>query len=129
MGGPMAGRLLDAGYTLSIYDTRSDATKPHGAYLAKSSAEVASTSDIVPANKDVRLCIDEPEAMGVPVVCGSVVRQMLAITNARYGPSSDFMSIAKVLDEWSRMEMRGWGATQTDDSGRRCIRQRNFKPR
>ena len=35
--------------------------------------------------KDVRLCVDEAEAMGVPMVCGSAVRQMLAITNAKYG--------------------------------------------
>ncbi len=57
--------------------------------------------------KDVRLCVDEAEAMGVPMVCGSVVRQMLAITNAKYGPSSDFTSIAKVLEEWAGVEMRG----------------------
>jgi 3-hydroxyisobutyrate dehydrogenase-like beta-hydroxyacid dehydrogenase len=57
--------------------------------------------------KDVRLCIDEAEAMGVPMVCGSVVRQMLAITNAKYGASSDFTSIAKVLEEWAGVQMRG----------------------
>jgi 3-hydroxyisobutyrate dehydrogenase-like beta-hydroxyacid dehydrogenase len=57
--------------------------------------------------KDVRLCVDEAEAMGVPMVCGSVVRQMLAITNAKFGPSSDFTSIAKVLEEWAGVEMRG----------------------
>jgi 3-hydroxyisobutyrate dehydrogenase-like beta-hydroxyacid dehydrogenase len=57
--------------------------------------------------KDVRLCIDEAEAMGVPMVCGAVVRQMLAITNAKYGASSDFTSIAKVLEEWAGVEMRG----------------------
>ena len=57
--------------------------------------------------KDVRLCVDEAEAMGVPMVCGSVVRQMLVITNAKYGPSSDFTSIAKVLEEWAGVEMRG----------------------
>jgi 3-hydroxyisobutyrate dehydrogenase-like beta-hydroxyacid dehydrogenase len=57
--------------------------------------------------KDVRLCIDEAEAMGVPMVCGSVVRQMLAITVAKYGASSDFTSIAKVLEEWAGVEMRG----------------------
>jgi hypothetical protein len=45
--------------------------------------------------------------MGVPMVCGSVVRQMLAITNAKFGPSSDFTSIAKVLEEWAGVEMRG----------------------
>src|SRR3981081_2672334 len=50
MGGPMAARLLDAGYSLSIYDTQSEATKPlvaRGARLAKSPAEVASSADIV----------------------------------------------------------------------------------
>ena len=57
--------------------------------------------------KDVRLCIDEAEAMGVPMVCGAAVRQMLAITNAKFGPSSDFTSIAKVLEEWAGVEMRG----------------------
>ena len=57
--------------------------------------------------KDVRLCVDEAEAMGVPMVCGAVVRQMLAITNAKYGSSSDFTSIAKVLEEWAGVEMRG----------------------
>ena len=39
-------------------------------------------------------------------VCGAVVRQMLAITNAKYGASSDFTSIAKVLEEWAGVEMR-----------------------
>ena len=57
--------------------------------------------------KDVRLCIDEAEAMGVPMVCGSVVRQMLAITSAKFGASSDFTSIAKVLEEWAGVQMRG----------------------
>jgi 3-hydroxyisobutyrate dehydrogenase-like beta-hydroxyacid dehydrogenase len=56
--------------------------------------------------KDVRLCIDEAEAMGVPMVCGAAVRQMLAITNAKFGASSDFTSIAKVLEEWAGVEMR-----------------------
>ncbi len=57
--------------------------------------------------KDVRLCVDEAESMGVPMVCGAAVRQMLAITNARFGPTSDFTSIAKVLEEWAGIEMRG----------------------
>jgi 3-hydroxyisobutyrate dehydrogenase-like beta-hydroxyacid dehydrogenase len=57
--------------------------------------------------KDVRLCIDEAEAMGVPMVCGAVVRQMLAITNAKYGAASDFTSIAKVVEEWAGVQMRG----------------------
>lgn len=57
--------------------------------------------------KDVRLCVDEAEAMGVPMVCGASVRQMLAITNAKFGANSDFTFIAKVLEEWAGVEMRG----------------------
>src|SRR5882724_12583492 len=53
MGGPMAGRLLDAGYSLCIYDSQAEATKAlvaRGARLAKSPAEVASSADIVLAS-------------------------------------------------------------------------------
>ncbi|MEO8669551.1 MAG: NAD(P)-dependent oxidoreductase, partial [Bauldia sp.] len=35
--------------------------------------------------KDVRLCIEEAEAMGIPMVVGAAVRQMLAVTKARFG--------------------------------------------
>lgn len=57
--------------------------------------------------KDVRLCIDEAEAMGVPMISGAVVRQILAATNARYGPNSDFTSIVKITEEWAGVEVRG----------------------
>ena len=36
--------------------------------------------------KDVRLCLDEAEALGVPMVVGAAVRQMLSITHQMYGP-------------------------------------------
>jgi 3-hydroxyisobutyrate dehydrogenase-like beta-hydroxyacid dehydrogenase len=57
--------------------------------------------------KDVGLCVDEAEAMGVPMVTGAVVRQMLAITNAKFGPNSDFTSIARVIEEWAGVEIKG----------------------
>lgn len=57
--------------------------------------------------KDVRLCVDEAEAMGVPMVVGAAVRQMLAVTQAKFGAQSDFTSIAKVLEEWAGVEIRG----------------------
>ncbi len=57
--------------------------------------------------KDVRLCIDEAEALGVPMVCGAAVRQMLAITNAMYGADSDFTSLCKVVEAWAGVEVRG----------------------
>jgi len=56
--------------------------------------------------KDVRMCVDEAEGMGVPMVAGAAVRQMLAITNAKYGADSDFTNIAKVLEEWAGVQIR-----------------------
>ena len=53
MGGPMAGRLMDAGHSLVVYDTQTEATQPlvkRGALLANSPAEVASRADIVLAS-------------------------------------------------------------------------------
>lgn len=56
--------------------------------------------------KDVRLCVEEAEAMGVPMVVGGAVREMLAVTKARFGADSDFTVIAKVLEEWAGVEIR-----------------------
>ena len=50
MGGPMAQRLLEAGYALAVYDMREDATAPlaaRGARRASSAAEVASLAETV----------------------------------------------------------------------------------
>jgi len=57
--------------------------------------------------KDVRLCVEEAEAMGVPMVVGGAVREMLAITRARFGADSDFTHIARLLEEWAGVEIRG----------------------
>jgi 3-hydroxyisobutyrate dehydrogenase-like beta-hydroxyacid dehydrogenase len=56
--------------------------------------------------KDVRMCVDEAEALGVPMVAGAAVRQMLAITTAKYGADSDFTNIARVLEEWAGVQIR-----------------------
>jgi len=59
------------------------------------------------AYKDVRLCVDEAEALGVPMLVGAVVREMMAVTNAKFGPDSDFTEIARVIEEWAGVEIRG----------------------
>ncbi|MGE3829645.1 MAG: NAD(P)-dependent oxidoreductase [Parvibaculaceae bacterium] len=56
--------------------------------------------------KDVRLCIDEAESLGVPMVVGAAVRQMLAVTNAKFGPTSDFTSMTRVVEEWAGVEVK-----------------------
>lgn len=57
--------------------------------------------------KDVRMCVDEAETLGVPMVGGALVRQVLAITNSKYGPDSDFTCMAKLVEDWSGVEIRG----------------------
>ncbi|UCH46966.1 MAG: NAD(P)-dependent oxidoreductase [Betaproteobacteria bacterium] len=57
--------------------------------------------------KDIRLCIDDAVALGVPMVCGSTVLQMLAVTRAMYGDDSDFTSLCRVVESWAGVEVRG----------------------
>ncbi len=57
--------------------------------------------------KDVRLCVEEAEALGVPMVVGGAVREMLAVTRARFGAASDFTFVAKLLEEWAGVEIKG----------------------
>jgi 3-hydroxyisobutyrate dehydrogenase len=59
------------------------------------------------AHKDVRLCVDEAEHMGVPMVVGASVREMLAITLAQCGPQADFVDVVKVCESWAGVEVRG----------------------
>jgi 3-hydroxyisobutyrate dehydrogenase-like beta-hydroxyacid dehydrogenase len=56
--------------------------------------------------KDVRLCVEEAQAIGIPMVVGSAVCQLLAVTNATFGPASDFTSIARVVEQWAGVEVR-----------------------
>ncbi len=58
------------------------------------------------AHKDVKLCLHEAENLGVPMIAGSAVLQMLAITEARFGEASDFTSIARVVEEWAGIEIQ-----------------------
>jgi 3-hydroxyisobutyrate dehydrogenase-like beta-hydroxyacid dehydrogenase len=59
------------------------------------------------SQKDVRLCCEAAEGLGVPMLAGNLARQMLAVTRARFGPDADFTSIAKVVEEWAGVEIRG----------------------
>src|SRR5215469_3580755 len=59
------------------------------------------------AFKDVRLCVEEAEGLGIPMVVGSAVRQMLSIANNMYGPDSDFTILAKLVEDWAGLELPG----------------------
>jgi 3-hydroxyisobutyrate dehydrogenase-like beta-hydroxyacid dehydrogenase len=51
--------------------------------------------------KDVRLCLDEAEALGVPMVVGAAVRQMLSITHQIHGAGADCTELVKVVEDWA----------------------------
>lgn len=58
------------------------------------------------AYKDVRLCIDEAESIGVPMVVGAAVREMLVLTNAMFGSRADFTDVTRVVESWGGVEVR-----------------------
>jgi 3-hydroxyisobutyrate dehydrogenase-like beta-hydroxyacid dehydrogenase len=57
-------------------------------------------------NKDVKLCLEEADALGVPMVVGAAVRQLLAITMASEGPDADMTELVKPLERWAGVEVR-----------------------
>jgi 3-hydroxyisobutyrate dehydrogenase-like beta-hydroxyacid dehydrogenase len=57
--------------------------------------------------KDIRLCLEEAEALGVPMMVGSAARTLLAITQASFGPDSDFTCMARVVEQWAGVEIAG----------------------
>jgi 3-hydroxyisobutyrate dehydrogenase-like beta-hydroxyacid dehydrogenase len=57
--------------------------------------------------KDVRLCLDEAEQLGVPMVVGAAVRQMLSITDRTYGADADCTDLVRVVEAWAGCEIRG----------------------
>jgi 3-hydroxyisobutyrate dehydrogenase-like beta-hydroxyacid dehydrogenase len=59
------------------------------------------------SSKDVRLCLEEAEAMGVPMLMGSMARNLLAVTSARFGVECDFTNVARLFEEWAGVEIGG----------------------
>jgi len=50
-------------------------------------------------SKDIRLCLEEADALGVPMVVGSAVRQMLGIAEASEGTNADMTEIVKPIEK------------------------------
>ena len=58
-------------------------------------------------HKDVKLCVEEAEAMGVPMWVGSAVRQLWAYSASRMGADTDFTSVVRCIEEWAGVEVKG----------------------
>lgn len=58
-------------------------------------------------NKDIRLCMAEADALGVPMVVGSAVRQLLSISTASEGMDADMTAMAKTVEAWAGVQIGG----------------------
>ena len=58
-------------------------------------------------DKDVRLCMQEAEVLGVPMVVGSAVRQLLAISRGNEGEDADVTDIVRTVERWAGTEVAG----------------------
>lgn len=56
-------------------------------------------------NKDIRLCMEEAEALGVPMLVGSAVRQLLAIATASEGANADMTELVKPVERWAGVQV------------------------
>lgn len=58
------------------------------------------------SHKDTRLCVEEAEAMGLPMIVGAAVRQVLTMTKAEFGAESDFTNMIRLFEQWAGVEVR-----------------------
>jgi 3-hydroxyisobutyrate dehydrogenase-like beta-hydroxyacid dehydrogenase len=56
--------------------------------------------------KDVRLCLEEGERLGVPMIVGNAVRQLVGITRALKGEGSDITEIVQPVEQWAGVEVK-----------------------
>jgi len=57
--------------------------------------------------KDVKLCLDEGEALGVPMLVGNAVRELLGVTKSMQGPRADITTLVKCVEAWAGVEVKG----------------------
>jgi 3-hydroxyisobutyrate dehydrogenase-like beta-hydroxyacid dehydrogenase len=55
--------------------------------------------------KDVKLCLEEASALGVPMWVASAVRQMWLLACTQMGPEQDFTTIVKCVEQWADVEV------------------------
>jgi 3-hydroxyisobutyrate dehydrogenase-like beta-hydroxyacid dehydrogenase len=58
-------------------------------------------------DKDVRLCLAEAKALGVPMRVGEVVGEAFGQAAKQFGPDKDFTTIVKIIEARAGVEVRG----------------------
>jgi 3-hydroxyisobutyrate dehydrogenase-like beta-hydroxyacid dehydrogenase len=57
--------------------------------------------------KDVRLALQQAEDLEIPMFVGGATRMIWQVVNAMRGPHSDYTEVARVLEEWAGVEIKG----------------------
>src|SRR5215510_6489842 len=70
--------------------------------------------------KDLRLCMEEAEAMAVPMWVGNAVRQMFQLSTSEFGADKDFTTVVQCVERWAGVEVRAKKSAR--DHGRRRVR-------
>ncbi|MCO5070016.1 MAG: NAD(P)-dependent oxidoreductase [Rhizobiaceae bacterium] len=55
--------------------------------------------------KDVRLCLDEADALGVPMIIGSAARQLLTVAKGELGAEGDLTAMIKPIERWAGINL------------------------
>ena len=58
-------------------------------------------------NKDIRLCLEEADALGVPMIVGTAVRQLFAVALASDGYNADITEVIKPVERWAGVTVGG----------------------
>jgi hypothetical protein len=56
--------------------------------------------------KDLRLALEEAEALGVPMHVGDAVRLMFQLSCAQFGADTDFTTVVRCVEQWAGVEVR-----------------------
>lgn len=65
-------------------------------------------------NKDLKLCLEQAEVLGVPMWIGSAVRQLWAYAGSQGGGSRDFTTIIQFIEAWAGVEVSKSGLDQKE---------------
>jgi 3-hydroxyisobutyrate dehydrogenase-like beta-hydroxyacid dehydrogenase len=56
--------------------------------------------------KDVRLCMEEAEELGVQMWVAAAVRQLWQLAERQHGPDSDFTRVVESVEDWGGVQVR-----------------------
>jgi 2-hydroxy-3-oxopropionate reductase len=54
----------------------------------------------------VRLCLEEADALGIPMMVGTAVRQLITVAQASEGIDADMSEMVKPLERWAGVTVK-----------------------